>query len=117
MAEPYLQIYHERCTIYNDWNKALVRFLQDRDTEGLNYNNLIRATTAYLRDLKDRVLELRIPEEYAELIAEIETLEEKHLISTVQYHQNKVKQLPADRQPLLEIEEQINDLIEELLPS
>lgn len=117
MAENYIQIYHNRCAIYNDWNKALLKFLDSREFEGLNYNSFIRATTAYLRDIKDSVLELSIPPEYSELIEQIETLEEQHLLQTVKYHQNQVKQIPTDRQPILEIEEEINDLIEELIPS
>lgn len=117
MAEPYLQIYHHRCTIYNNWNKALIKFLENQESEALNYNDLIRATTTHLKVLKDRVQEMNIPSEYSELIQQIETLEEQHLILTVQYHQYKVKQIPTDRQPILELEEEINDLIEELIPS
>lgn len=115
MIEEYHQAFQARVNIYKNWNQALNTFASERDF--LKYEEAVAFATLSLRSIREAVQNTDFPECYKSTISSIESLEDQHLRLSVDYHQNKIRNTPIPFTSITEIESEIMDLMQDLIPN
>jgi len=115
MIEEYHQAFQARVIIYKTWNQALSTFLVDKDH--LKYEEAVALATLSLRSIREAVKDTEFQDNYKSTISLIEAMEDQHLRLSVFYHQNQIQNTPIPFTAITELESEIMDLIQELIPN
>jgi len=107
----FIALQEKRASIYSSWNKALLSFLEDKNSE--TYQKAISEATQQLKEIRDQV-KTRGVSEKADIVAKIEALEDQHLKQNVDYHRERVMGNTSNRLSIAQTEEDIMDLVVEL---
>lgn len=115
MLTEYLEAFQARVSIHKKWDEELGEFLESRNFR--KYEESLAEATLSLRALREAIHGTSFPEPLTESIREIESMEDQHLRLKVDYHSKRIQNQEVSKSPILSLELEIMEKIQELIPN